>query len=362
MRLTKFAAVAAAGSLTLAACGGDSPADNASSNTGGGDSPTTSAEESSEESGGDESPSGGGDESSSGEESSSDGGGQEASAGMVPDATGPAPEVEGAKTGGTLQVGNGGATGAIAGEFVVRQPADGYTLLNAAPTSHTALRALRRDLPYDPMADLTPVTLLVIAPMMLVVNPSKVPARTVQELIAYLKQNPGKVTYASTGIGSVAHLSVELFKLLTGTDMVHVPYRGNAPALNDLLAGNVDLTIDVSSSVASHLKSGALRSLGVTTAKRTSFDPDMPTVAETVPGYEASVFYGVSGPKGIPADVVEVLNKAFNAALADPKMQQRIKELGGEPMSMTPAQFGKLVGDETEKWGKVVKAANLSIE
>ncbi len=255
-----------------------------------------------------------------------------------------------------------GATGAIAGEFVVRQPADGYTLLNAAPTSHTALRALRRDLPYDPMADLTPVTLLVIAPMMLVVNPSKVPARTVQELIAYLKQNPGKVTYASTGIGSVAHLSVELFKLLTGTDMVHVPYRGNAPALNDLLAGNVDLTIDVSSSVASHLKSGALRSLGVTTAKRTSFDPDMPTVAETVPGFQAFSWNGLVVRTGTPSAIVEKVGREFASAVQQPQAKEALARILMEPVGSTPAEFASLIREDAARWERVVKAINLNPE
>jgi tripartite-type tricarboxylate transporter receptor subunit TctC len=252
-----------------------------------------------------------------------------------------------------------GATGAIAGEFVVRQPADGYTLLNAAPTSHTALRALRRDLPYNPMSDLTPVTLLVIAPMMLVVNPKKVPARTVQELIAYLKQNPGKVTYASTGIGSVAHLSVELFKLLTGTDMVHVPYRGNAPALNDLLAGNVDLTIDVSSSVASHLASGALRSLGVTTAKRTSFNPDMPTVAETVPGMQAFSWNGIVMRNGTPPAIVEKVSREFAAAVKQPQATDALARILMEPVGSSPAEFRDLIEEDAARWERVVKAINL---
>jgi tripartite-type tricarboxylate transporter receptor subunit TctC len=255
-----------------------------------------------------------------------------------------------------------GATGAIAGEFAVRQPADGYTLLNAAPTSHTALRALRRDLPYNPIADLTPATLLVIAPMMLVVNPNKVPARTVQELIAYLKQNPGKVTYASTGIGSVAHLSVELFKLLTGTDMVHVPYRGNAPALNDMLAGNVDLTIDVSSSVASHLKSGALRSLGVTTAKRTSFDPDMPTVAETVPGMQAFSWNGIVVRTGTPPAIVEKVSREFAAAVQQPQAKDALARILMEPVGSSPAEFRDLIEEDSARWERVVKAINLNPE
>lgn len=255
-----------------------------------------------------------------------------------------------------------GATGAIAGEYVVRQPADGHTLLNAAPTSHTALRALRRDLPYDPMADLTPVTLLVIAPMMLVVNPKKVPAQTVQELIDYLKKNPGKLTYASTGIGSVAHLSVELFKILTGTDMVHVPYRGNAPALTDLLAGNVDLTIDVSSSVASHLKSGALRSLGATTAKRTSFDPDMPTVAETVPGFQAFSWNGIVVRAGTPPAIIDKVGREFARAVREPQAKEALARILMEPVGSSPAEFLDLIRADAARWDRVVKALNLNPE
>ena len=255
-----------------------------------------------------------------------------------------------------------GATGAIAGEYVVRQPADGYTLLNAAPTSHTALRALRRDLPYDPMVDLTPVTLLTIAPMMLVVNPKRVPAHTVQELIDYLKKNPDKLSYASTGVGSVAHLSVELFKLLTGTDMVHVPYRGNAPALNDLLAGNVDLTIDVSSSVANHLKSGALRSLGATTAKRTSFDPDFPTVAETVTGFEAFSWNGIVVRGTTPPEVIEKIRRTFASAVRQPQATKTLSSILVEPVGSSPAEFLELIRADQARWERVVKAIHLNTD
>lgn len=253
-----------------------------------------------------------------------------------------------------------GATGAIAGDYVVRQPADGYALLNAAPTSHTALRALRRDLPYDPMTDLTPVTLLTIAPMMLVVNPKKVPAHTVQELIDYLKRNPGKLSYASTGIGSVAHLSVELFKLLTNTDMVHVPYRGNAPALNDMLAGNVDLTIDVSSSVANHLKSGALRSLGATTAKRPSFDPDIPTVAETVVGFEAFSWNGIVVRTGTPQPIIEKIHRTFANAVRQPAATKTLSGILMEPIGSSPAEFLDLIKADQARWERVVKAIHLN--
>ena len=255
-----------------------------------------------------------------------------------------------------------GATGAIAGEYVVRQPADGYTLLNAAPTSHTALRALRRDLPYDPMADLVPVTLLAVAPMMMVVNAKKVPVNTVKELIDYVKANPGKLSYASTGVGSVAHLSVELFKILTATDMVHIPYRGNAPALNDLLAGNVDLTIDVSSSVSPHLKSGTIRSVGVTTAKRTSFDPDMPTVAETVPGFEAISWNGIVVRAGTPPDIMEKIRRDFGRAARQPEAIKLLTGIMMEPVGSSSAEFLELIKADGARWERVVKEIKIGTD
>jgi tripartite-type tricarboxylate transporter receptor subunit TctC len=252
-----------------------------------------------------------------------------------------------------------GATGAIAGEYVVRQPADGYTLLNATPTSHTALRALRRDLPYDPMSDLAPVTLLATAPMMLVVNPQKVPVHSVKELIDYAKANPGKLSYASTGLGSVAHLSVELFKMLTKIDMVHVPYRGNAPALNDLLAGNVDLTIDVSSSVAAHLQTGALRSLGATTPRRTEFFPDMPTVAETVPGFEAQSWNGIVARPAVPPEIAEKVRRDFNRAVQRPEAANLLRGILIQPVGSSGAEFLEFIKADQARWERVVREINL---
>jgi tripartite-type tricarboxylate transporter receptor subunit TctC len=252
-----------------------------------------------------------------------------------------------------------GATGAIAGEYVVRQPADGYTLLNAAPTSHTALRALRRDLPYDPLTDLVPVTMLVSAPMMLVVNPKKVPVHSIKELVDYAKANPGKISYASTGIGSVAHLSVELFKLYSGTEMVHVPYRGNAPAMNDLLAGNVDLTIDVSSSVNPHLQSGAIRALAITTAKRTTLFPDMPTVAETVPGFEAFSWNGIVVRAGMPAPIMEKIRAGFSRAVRQPEVMKLLAGILMEPVGSSPAEFAETIKADHARWQRVVEAIKL---
>ncbi len=252
-----------------------------------------------------------------------------------------------------------GATGAIAGEYVVRQPADGYTLLNAAPTSHSALRALRQDLPYDPLTDLVPVTMLVAAPMILVVNPKKVPVHSIKELIDYAKANPGKLSYASTGIGGVAHLSGELFKLSAGIDMVHVPYRGNAPAMNDLLAGNIDLTIDVSSSVNAHIKSGAIRALAATTAKRTALFPDMPTVAETVPGFEAISWNGIVVRSGMPAPIVEKVHADFSRAVRQPEVIKLLAGILMEPVGGTPVEFAEAIKADHARWQRVVEALKL---
>ena len=194
------------------------------------------------------------------------------------------------------------------------------------------------------------------------VVPPSLPVKSVAEFIAHAKANPGKLSYASSGNGTSVHMSAELFKAMAGLDMVHVPYRGSAAAYPDLLTGKVHVLFDNLPGSVEFVRTGKLRALGVTTATRSDALPDVPTVGATVPGYEASVFYGVSGPKGIPPHVVEILNKAFTAAISDPKIKARIAELGGTPMPMTPAEFGKLVADETEKWGKVVRSAGLSVE
>lgn len=255
-----------------------------------------------------------------------------------------------------------GATGAIAGEYVLRQPADGHTLLNAAPTSHTALSALRRDLPYSPTRDLIPATLLNVSPMMLVANPTVVPVQTVQELIAYSKANPGKLNYASTGIGSVAHLSFELFKIATQTDMVHIPYRGNAPALNDLLAGSVGLTIDVLSSAGAHVKSGKLRGLGVTTLKRSPFFPDMPTVASTVPEFEAFSWNGIVVRAGTPPQIVEKISNAFNRAVRQPEVVSMLANILTEAVGSSPREFADLIEADRARWERVVKTINITLD
>jgi tripartite-type tricarboxylate transporter receptor subunit TctC len=193
------------------------------------------------------------------------------------------------------------------------------------------------------------------------VNPAT-PVNTVGEFIAYAKANPGKVNFASGGVGTSPHLSGELLKTMAGINIVHVPYRGGAPALTDLLAGQVPVMFDNLPGSIEHIRTGKIRALGVTAGKRVPALPDVPAISETVPGYEASVWYGIAAPKGTPAETVATLNRAVNAVLAEPKVQARLAELGGEAMPMTPAEFGKLIGDETEKWRKVIRAANIKAE
>ena len=253
-----------------------------------------------------------------------------------------------------------GQGGMIAAKSVIDSPPDGYTIMFVAPNNAIG-QSLYKSLPFNHVRDTTPIAGIMQLANIMVVPPS-LPVKTVAEFIAYAKANPGKLTFASSGNGTSVHMSGELFKFMTGIDIVHVPYRGSAGIYPDLLTGKVDALFDNLPGSVEFVKTGKLRGLGVTTAKRNAALPDMPTVGETVNGYEASVFYGVAGPKGIPADVVAILNNAFNEALADPNMQKRLAGLGGEPTPMTPAQFGKLTSDETEKWAKVVKAANLSIE
>ena len=247
----------------------------------------------------------------------------------------------------------GGAGGNIGMAAVLSAPPDGYTIGFVAPNN--AINATLYDkLPYDFIRDSAPVGGTMLLTNVLVVHPS-VPARTVAEFIAYVKANPGKVYFASSGTGASPHMSGELFKAMTGIDMIHVPYRGAGPAMTDLLPGRVQLMFDNLPSSIEHIRSGQLRALGVTAAKRSDALPDVPTIGETVPGYEVAVWNGICVPKGTPPEIIGTLNRAVNAVLADPRLQARFAELGGAPMPMTPAEFGKLVSDETEKWAKVVK-------
>jgi tripartite-type tricarboxylate transporter receptor subunit TctC len=246
-----------------------------------------------------------------------------------------------------------GAGTNIATEAVVRAPADGYTLLLVAPAN--AINAsLYEKLSYNFIRDTAPVAGLIRFPNVMVLNPS-VPAKTIPEFIAYAKANPGKLNMASSGSGSTIHVSGELFKMMTGVNMVHVPYRGGAPALTDLISGQVQVMFDNVPTSIEHIKAGTLRPLAVTTAARSDVLPDLPTVADFVPGYEASAWYGISAPKGTPDESITRLNKEINGILADPKTRSRLGDLGASLLPGSASDFATLVGEETEKWGKVVK-------
>jgi tripartite-type tricarboxylate transporter receptor subunit TctC len=246
----------------------------------------------------------------------------------------------------------GGGTN-IATEAAVRAPADGYTLFLVAPAN--AINAtLYEKLNYDFIRDIAPVAGLIRFPNIMEVNPS-VPAKTVPEFIAYAKANPGKINYASSGNGSTIHMSAELFKMMAGVDMVHVPYRGGAPALTDMLAGQVQVMFDNLPTSIEHIRAGKLRPLAITSATRAELLPDVPTVGDFVPGYESSAWYGVGAPKGTPVEIVDRLNKEINAILADPRAKTRIADMGATLIAGSPADFGRLIAEETEKWGKVVR-------
>ena len=253
-----------------------------------------------------------------------------------------------------------GAGGNLATAAVVRAPADGYTLLLVGPTQVMNV-ALYDHLNFDFLRDIAPIGGITFAPLVMVINPS-FPVKTVAEFIAYAKANPGRINYASSGNGTSNHVVGELFKIMTGVDIVHVPYRGGGPALTDLLGGQVQMMFATISSSIGYIRAGNLRVLAVTTAKRSDALPDVPTVSETVAGFEANDWYGLGVTKGTPANIVDKLNMEINAALADPTMKERLAVLGGAPMPMTPSGFGKLMAGETEKWAKVIKFAGIKAE
>jgi len=249
-----------------------------------------------------------------------------------------------------------GAAGSIATESVVRAPPDGYTLL-LADANATFFEKLN----FNFIRDIAPVAGFMRVPFVMDVSPS-VPAITVPEFITYAKAHPGKINMASAGTGGVSHVYGQLFKVMTDVDMVHVPYRGASPALTDLLSGQVQIYFGTVTVSIGYIRAGKLRALAVTTLKRSEMLPELPTVAEFVPGYEASFWAGIGAPRNTPAEIIDKLNREINAALADPKMKARLADLGATGLAGSPADFGKLIADETEKWGNVIRAANIKAE
>jgi tripartite-type tricarboxylate transporter receptor subunit TctC len=253
-----------------------------------------------------------------------------------------------------------GAGNNIGTEAVVKAPPDGYTLLLAS-SNNASNAALYGNLNFNFIRDIAPVAGIARTTLVMVVNPS-VPAKTVSDFIAYGKANPGKLNMASAGTGGIGHLAGELFKMTAGVNLVHVPYRGNGPALTGLLGGEVDLLFPSLASSIEYIRAGKLRGLAVTSAMRSDAIPELPSAGEFVPGYEISTWYGVGAPRGTPAEVIDTLNREINAGLADPTLKARFAALGDIPMPMTPAEFGKLVADDTEKLGNVVKFAGIKAE
>ena len=253
-----------------------------------------------------------------------------------------------------------GAGGNIGMEAVLSSAPDGYTIGFVTPNN--AINAnLYQHLPFDFLHDSTPVAGTMKLANVMDVNLS-FPAKNLAEFIAMAKTNPGKINFGSGGVGTSPHMSGELLQAMAGIKLTHVPYRGTAPAMTDLLGGQIPVLFDNLPGSIQQVLAGRIRALGVTTAKRVNMLPDVPAIAETIPGYEVFVWYGISAPKRTPPEVVERLNRAVNAVLTNPKLIARFRELGGEPMPMTPAEFGKLIADETEKWGKVISVAHITLE
>jgi tripartite-type tricarboxylate transporter receptor subunit TctC len=253
-----------------------------------------------------------------------------------------------------------GAGSNVGTEAVVRAAPDGYTLLLVA-TGNASNATLYENLNFDFIRDIAPVASLIRGPFVMVVN-AAFPAKTIPEFIAYAKANPGKINFASGGTGFASHLSGELFKMMTGVNMIHVPYRGQSAAMTDLLGGQVQVMFDPVVSSLPHIRAGKLRPLAVTASTRSEMLPDIPTVGDFLPGYEASIWFGVGAPRNTPSEIVGRLNREINAGLADPALEARLADLGGTVLAGSPADFGKLIAEETEKWAKVIKFAGIKAE
>ena len=255
-----------------------------------------------------------------------------------------------------------GAGGNIGASLAAKAPADGYTLFMGTVGTHAINQALYKKMPFDPVKDFAPISRVATVPNLLVAHPSQ-PYKTVKELIAYAKANPGKVTYGSPGSGSSPHVSGELFKSMTGTELLHVPYKGSAPAMTDLLGGQISIMFDNLPSAIQHVRSGKLRPIAITTAKRSPELPDIPTIAEAgVPGYEAMSWFGLFAPAATPKPVLDQLNAALVKVLNQPDVKKKIAEQGGDVVAETPAQFAAFIQSESVKWGKVVKASGATVD